>query len=57
MAGKGTLLGYLFTATTHTFEITAHILIIKVLLIWRVEFMEIGCQMVREWKKFGNHCS
>jgi len=58
MAGKCTLLGYLFTVTTYKFQITATILITNILLIWRVQFMEIGCQGVRKWKKkVGNHCS
>ena len=24
-------------------------------IIWRVQFIEIGCQRVRKWKKVGNH--
>jgi len=37
------------------FEITATILITNFLLIWRVQFMEIGCQGGRRWRKVGNH--
>jgi hypothetical protein len=33
MAGKGILLGYLFTVTTYKYEITATILITNILLI------------------------
>jgi hypothetical protein len=40
--------GYLFTITKYTFEITAAILITNILLIWKVEFMEVGCQGVRK---------
>jgi len=36
---------------------TATILITNILLIWRVQFMEIGCQGARKWKKFGNQCA
>jgi hypothetical protein len=43
--------------STYKFEITATILITNILLIWRVKFMEIGCQGARKWKKVGNHCS
>jgi hypothetical protein len=36
-------LGYLFTVTIYKFKITATILITNILLIWRVQFMEIEC--------------
>jgi hypothetical protein len=39
MAGKG----YLLTVTTYKIEITANILITNILLIRRLQFMEIGC--------------
>jgi hypothetical protein len=61
MAEKGTyihtLLGYLFTFSTYTIEITAAIFITNILLIWRVQFMEIGCQWGTKVKKknVGNH--
>jgi hypothetical protein len=48
MAGKGTLLGYLFTVTTHKFEITATILVTNISGILRVQSMEIGCQGLRK---------
>jgi len=35
--------------TTYKFEITTTILITNILLVWRVQFMEIGCQGVRKW--------
>ena len=54
--GKMPLLDYLFTVTTYKFEITAAVLITNILRIWRVQFMEIGCHGVREWKKVGKHC-
>jgi hypothetical protein len=50
------LLGYLFTVTTYKFELTATKWITNILLIQRVQFMEIGCQGVWEWKKARNHC-
>jgi hypothetical protein len=53
MVEKGTLLEYLFTVTTHKFEITATILITNILLIWRVEFMEIGCKGYASEKRLG----
>jgi hypothetical protein len=34
--------------STYKFEITETILITNILLIWCVQFMEIGCQGVRE---------
>jgi hypothetical protein len=34
---------------------TATILIATLLLIWRVQFMVMGCQGARKWKKVGNH--
>jgi hypothetical protein len=49
-------LGYLFNVTTYKFEITATILIIHILLIWRAQFIEIGCQEVSSRKKDGKHC-
>ena len=51
------LLGYLSTVTTYKSEVTATVLITKILLIWRVQFMEIGCQGVCKWRKVGNHWS
>ena len=27
------------------------------MLIWRVQFIEIGCHGARKWKKVGNHCN
>lgn len=45
MAEKGSVLGHLFTVTTHNFEITATILITNILLVRRVQFMELGCQV------------
>ena len=33
------------------------IYITNILLTWRVQFMEIGCQGVRKWKKSGNRWS
>ena len=44
-----------FTVTTYKFEITTTILITYILLIWKVQFMEISCQRVRKLKKVGNH--
>jgi hypothetical protein len=55
--GKIPLLGYLFTVTTYTFEITAIILFTKMLLIWSARFMVVGCEGERKRKTFGNHCS
>ena len=46
-----TLLGYLFKVTTYKFEITAIISITNILLTWRAQFMEIGCQEVQKWKQ------
>ena len=40
-----------FTVTIYKLEITETILITNILLIWRVQFMEIDCQGVRKWKK------
>ena len=40
-----------FTVTTYKFETTATILITNILLIRKRQFMEIGCQWVRKWKK------
>jgi hypothetical protein len=37
--------------STHKFEITVPLLITNILLIWRLQFMEIGCQGVCKWKK------
>jgi hypothetical protein len=37
--------------STRKFEVTAPILITNILLIWRLKFMEIGCQVVHKWKK------
>jgi hypothetical protein len=48
---------FFFTVTTNKFEITKVVLITKILLIWRVKFMEIRCQGVRKWKKVGNRSS
>jgi hypothetical protein len=45
-----------FGVTTHKFAIIATKLITNILLIWRVQFMEICCQGVRKWKKVGNQC-
>ena len=45
------LLVYLCTVTTYKFEITANTLITKILLIWRVQLMEIGCHGLRKWTK------
>jgi len=53
MAEKGT---YVNSVRQDKFEITATILITNILLICRVQYMEIGSQAVRKWKKFGNHC-
>jgi hypothetical protein len=55
--GKRPLLGYLFTVTKYKFEIIATVLIRNILLVRMVQFMEIGCQGVRKWKKIGNHLS
>jgi hypothetical protein len=49
--GKRPLLGYLFRVTIYKFEITANTLITKILLILRVQFMEIGCQWGTQVKK------
>ena len=54
MAARGTLLGYVFTVRIYKFKITT-ILIANILLIWRVQFMEIGCQGLPKWKEGGNH--
>ena len=51
MVGKG----YLYAVTTYTLEITAAVLITNILLIRRVQFMEVGCQGVRKWIKGANH--
>jgi len=32
-------------------------LITNILLMWKVQFIEIGRQGVGKWKKGGNHCS
>jgi len=53
MAGKGTILGYIFSVTTHKFEITATILITDNLLMWRVQLMGTGCQGIRSEKRLG----
>ena len=53
--GKRHMCQHCKPVTTYKFEITATILITNILLIWRVQFMEIGCQGVGKWKKFGNH--
>ena len=53
MAGKK---AHVNSVRQDKFEITATILIRNILLIWWVQFMEIGCQGVRKWKKnVGNH--
>jgi hypothetical protein len=54
MAERGT---YVNGVRQDKFEITATILITNILLIRRVQFMEIGSQRVRKWKKFRNHYS
>jgi hypothetical protein len=46
MTGKGTILGYIFTVTTHKFEITTIILTTNIFLMWRVQLKETGCQGV-----------
>ena len=51
---KGT---YVNSVRQDKFEITETILITNILLIWRVQFVEIGSEGVRKWKRFGNHCS
>jgi len=38
-------------------DTTASVLIINILLRWRVQFMEIGSQGVRKWKKVENYWS
>jgi len=45
---------FLLTVTTYKFDITT-ILITNILLIWRVKFMELGCQGARKWEKVVNH--
>jgi len=38
-----------YLVTTYKFEVTATILFRNILVIWRVQFMEICCQGVRKW--------
>jgi len=45
------------TATTYKPEIPTAILITNILLIWKLQFMKMGCQGVCKWKNVGNHCS
>jgi len=52
MAEKGT---YINSVRQDKFEITATIFMTNILLIWRVQFMKIGCQKVCKWKKVANH--
>ena len=54
MVERGT---YVISVRKDKFEITGTILITNILLIWRVQFMEIGCWGVRKWKKVGKHWS
>ena len=47
---------FLLTVTAYKFEVTTTILITNILIIWRVQFMEIDYQGARKWEMVGNHC-